>query len=123
MYVVFSGFGAGHIFKTINAGTSWTDVSTTLPDIPFHTILIDPNNPAKIYAGSDLGVFYSTNSGNTWQTLNTGLPDAVMIFDLEYSPSDNNLVAFTHGHGVYKIDLDVLFLGIGNQFCKHRVRE
>ncbi len=109
--VVFSGFGAGHIFKTTNGGTSWTDISTTLPDIPFHSILFDPNNPSKIYAGSDLGVFYTTNSGATWQTLNSGLPEAVMIFDLQYSPANNSLMAFTHGHGVYKINLTDVFTG------------
>jgi photosystem II stability/assembly factor-like uncharacterized protein len=112
-YVVFSGFGTGHIYKTINGGTAWTDISTSLPDVPFHTLLISPNDTSLIFAGSDLGVFYSTNSGTSWQTLNNGLPDAIMIFDFEYSPSDNKLVAFSHGHGVYKTDLDqVLNTGV-----------
>jgi hypothetical protein len=105
-YVAFSGFGTGHIFKTINGGNAWVDISTTLPDIPFHTLLISPNDTSLFFAGSDLGVFYSTNSGTSWQALNNGFPDATMIFDFEFSPSDNKLVAFTHGHGVYKIALD-----------------
>ncbi|HKR05823.1 MAG TPA: T9SS type A sorting domain-containing protein [Bacteroidia bacterium] len=105
-YVVFSGFGTGHIYKTNNGGTAWTDISASLPDIPFHSLLISPNDTSLIFAGSDLGVFYSVNSGTSWQTLNNGFPDAIMIFDFEYSPSDNKLVAFSHGHGVYKIDLD-----------------
>ena len=105
-YIVFSGFGTGHIYKTINGGTSWTNLSAALPDIPFHCLLVNPNDTSKIFAGSDLGVFYSANSGASWQALNNGFPDAIMIFDLEYSPSDNRLVAFTHGHGVYKFDLN-----------------
>ena len=28
-----------------------------------------------------------------------------MVFDLRYSVSDNSLVAFTHGNGVYKVSL------------------
>jgi photosystem II stability/assembly factor-like uncharacterized protein len=111
-YIAFSGFGSGHVFKTTNNGSSWTDISTALPDIPYHTVLVDPGNSSIIFAGSDLGVFISADAGSTWQALNAGLPLAVMVFDLEYSASDNTLVAFTHGHGVYKLDLDNLNLGI-----------
>lgn len=114
-YVAFSGFGAGHIFRTNNGGAGWIDISTTLPDMPFHSLLINPNDTSVIYAGCDFGVFCSTDGGASWQTLNNGLPDAVMVFDLKYSPSDNSVVAFTHGHGVYKIDLDAVLAGIENQ--------
>ena len=111
-YIVYSGFGTGHVFKTINNGGSWIDVSTTLPNIPFHTGLVNPNNSNMVFVGCDFGVFVTIDAGATWQTLNTGLPQAVMVFDFEYSKSDNALVAFTHGHGVYKIDLDNLLVGI-----------
>jgi len=111
-YLVFSGFGTGHIFKTVNSGGSWTDVSTSLPDIPFHTLLVNPNDPDEVFAGCDLGVFVSADAGITWQTLNAGLPMAVLVFDLQYSDADNTVVAFTHGNGVYKIDLDEVHSGV-----------
>lgn len=107
-YIVYSGFGTGHVFKTTNNGNNWTDISTGLPDIPFHTVLVNPDNVSMIFAGSDLGAFVSTNGGISWQSMNTGLPQAVLIFDFQYSPSDNALVAFTHGYGAYKLDLDNL---------------
>ncbi|HEY4799407.1 MAG TPA: T9SS type A sorting domain-containing protein [Bacteroidia bacterium] len=105
VYIVFSGFGTGHIFKSTNAGGSWTDVSTSLPDVPFHCVTVDPFNHNIVFAGCDLGIFYSSNGGSTWNTFNAGMPEAVMIFDLVVSPSDNTLVACTHGHGVYKRSL------------------
>ena len=114
LYVVFSGFGAGHIFKSSNAGVSWSDVSTTLPDLPFHCITIDPLHTDTIIAGCDFGVFISPDKGNTWYAYNTGLPEAVMVFDLVYSPSDRSVVAFTFGHGAYKVFLNDLNVGINS---------
>jgi hypothetical protein len=40
VYAVFSGFGTGHVFKSTNAGASWTDMSASLPDMPFECITV-----------------------------------------------------------------------------------
>ncbi len=50
-------------------------------------------------------MFVSFNKGDTWEAYNAGLPLAAMIFDLVVSPTDSNLIAFTHGNGVYKAPL------------------
>jgi photosystem II stability/assembly factor-like uncharacterized protein len=108
IYIVYSGFSGidgGHIFKSNDAGSSWFDISSSLPDLPFHCLAIDPNNPSNIYAGCDYTVYVSSNGGSDWFTYADGFPDAVMIFDLVISPSDNSILAFTHGNGVYKNDL------------------
>jgi hypothetical protein len=105
VYIVYSGFGTGHVFKSTNAGGTWTDISASLPDIPFHCLAVDPQDHNTIFAGCDLGIFYSNDGGLTWNTFNTGFPEAVMIFDLTVSPADNTLLAFSHGHGVYKRSL------------------
>ncbi|MFN8142829.1 MAG: T9SS type A sorting domain-containing protein [Bacteroidia bacterium] len=111
VYVAFSGFGSGHLFKSFNAGVSWNDISTSLPDIPFHCITVDPIHPDTLYAGCDLGVFVSADGGQHWDAFNQGLPEGVMVFDLQLSPADNSLVAFTHGNGTYKADLSSLPVG------------
>ncbi len=36
-YATLSGFGAGHVFETTNSGANWTDISSTLPDIPVNS--------------------------------------------------------------------------------------
>jgi photosystem II stability/assembly factor-like uncharacterized protein len=112
LYVVFSGFGSGHIFRSSNGGSSWTDISTTLPNVPFHTILVDELNRNIIYAGSDLGVFVSNDSGQSWQTMNMGLPESGFIFDLKYSAQNNHLLAFTHGRGLYSTPLAQINVGL-----------
>src|SRR5262249_39580 len=46
-YVVrnaFTGASGGHVFKTINGGQTWTDITGNLPDIPTNSILLDPRN-------------------------------------------------------------------------------
>ncbi len=106
VYIVFSGFGTGHVFKSTDAGTTWTDISTTLPDVPFHALVVDPQFPNIIYAGSDLGVFVSINGGQSWTAHNTGLADMTMAFDFAICPADRSMLLFTHGHGVYRRSLN-----------------
>lgn len=99
---VFSGFGTGHVFQTIDGGQTWNNISTTLPDVPVHSVLYFSSLYTVIIIGTDLGVFYSNDNGLTWNHAGTGLPDAIMVFDLEYSIADQTVVAFTHGRGAYK---------------------
>ncbi|MCC7233093.1 MAG: T9SS type A sorting domain-containing protein [Bacteroidia bacterium] len=105
VYVAFSGFGTGHLFRSTDAGNNWSDIRSTLPDIPFHCILVHPQHPDTLFAGSDLGVFVSADAGQTWDVFNDQLPEGCMVFDLKYSPSDNSLICFTHGNGIYKNSL------------------
>ncbi len=105
VYIVFSGFGTGHIYKSTNAGTTWTDISISLPDMPFETITVDPLYPKHLFAGCDFGAFYSTDDGATWTSYDTGFPDATEVYDLLVSPSDHYLYAFTFGRGQWKRDL------------------
>jgi photosystem II stability/assembly factor-like uncharacterized protein len=105
VYLVFSGFGTGHVYKSVNGGATWQDISGSLPDVPFHSIVVDPYNTRHIYAGSDMGVFASADGGTTWAAFNNGLPEMTMAFDLVVSPSDQTLLTFTHGNGVYKTSL------------------
>lgn len=114
VYIAFSGFGAGHLFKSTNAGSTWNDISTTLPDIPFHCITLDELHPDTLFAGCDFGVFVSVDAGLTWDAMNLGFPDAVMVFDIAYSSNDQSILAFTHGNGVFRNDGLALPVGIKN---------
>ena len=60
-YVSVSGYRNGdpgaHVFRTTTGGTSWQDISAGLPDAPVNDLVLDPRNPAVLYAASDVGVF------------------------------------------------------------------
>ena len=102
VYVVFGGFGTGHVFKSTDAGGTWTDAGAGLPDVPTWAVIVDPFASEHVFIGNDLGVFESTDGGATWAQTATGLPDAVMAFDLSVSRVNRKLRMATHGSGVYE---------------------
>lgn len=114
VYIVFSGFGTGHVYKSLNGGGTWTDISTSLPDMPFETVTVDPKYPKHLFVGCDFGVFYSTDDGATWTMYDTGFPDATEVFDLLVSPLDHYLYAFTYGRGQWKRDLSDITTGVND---------
>lgn len=102
VYVTKSGFSNGHVWKSITGGTTWTDITHNLPNVPFQDIVVDLNNTATLYAGGDLGVFYSVDSGENWQIFGDGLP-VVRVDDMEMQSQTGKLRVATHGRGMWEI--------------------
>ena len=73
-----SSFGGGHIFRSTNGGSTWSNRSGNLPDIPINAIVVDPLNHSHIFAATDNGVYRSLNSGTKWADYSNGLPNAVV---------------------------------------------
>lgn len=107
-YVTYSGLRwvdpQPHIFRTTNMGTSWSDISANLPDVPINAIAIDRVEPQIIYIGTDVGAFVSFNEGASWEIFGVGLP-LVTVGDMKVHDVDHFLVAGTHGRSMYKVDL------------------
>jgi photosystem II stability/assembly factor-like uncharacterized protein len=106
-YVAFSGFtgfgdSLGHVFKTINGGTTWIDISSDLPNTPVNFLVIDPDSPSRLFVATDVGVFYSTTAGGSWTSLVNGLP-RVAVLGLTLHRSSGTLRASTHGRGAWDI--------------------
>ena len=61
-----SQYGDG-IFKSTNAGLTWTKIATTATVGSYVSQLaINPVNTQIIYAGTSNGLYKSTNAGNSW---------------------------------------------------------
>lgn len=107
-YITFSGLkwydAQPHIFRTTNAGQSWANISSNLPDVPLNALALDPQLTNTIYVGADIGAFVSTNLGQTWEPLGIGLP-AIVVSDFVFDKTNGYLVAGTHGRGMYKLKL------------------
>lgn len=110
-YLTLSGFDTnqaspsgspGHVFKTSNAGFSWTNISANLPDVPLSDIVIDPDFPGTFYVASDIGVFVTRNGGQKWVLLGTGLPRAA-VTGLLLHRSSRILRASTYGRGMWDL--------------------
>src|SRR2546427_5476793 len=120
VYVAFSGFGScaiscdgkKHVFKSINgtagAPTTLTDMNGKLPDIPVNALVIDPDDLTHntLYAGTDIGAFFTTNGGVAWSPLGaaSSMPNAQILSLVLHSPS-RTLRAATHGRGMWDINL------------------
>jgi uncharacterized repeat protein (TIGR01451 family) len=107
-YAAFNGFNGatpghpGHVFRTLDGGNTWTDISGNLPDTPVNSIVLDPSYPNTLYAGTDVGPFVSYNGGTDWSPLGTGVP-LVAVDQLDLDSSHRLLAAGTHGRGAYRI--------------------
>jgi hypothetical protein len=101
---VFGGFGTGHVYKSVNAGMNWTNISGNLPDVPHQCVVIDPLYPQNVYVGNDLGVYVTTNAGSQWFEYRTGMPYA-LVFDLTIVYPNRHVRATTHGNGIWERSL------------------
>jgi hypothetical protein len=96
-----SDVGGGHVFRSTDAGDTFTDISGNLPDIPANFSLV---RNGQLIVGTDLGVFIG--SGGTYAPLGTALP-AVPVLSLELKPKavasePDTLIVATQGRGVYR---------------------
>lgn len=111
-YAGFSGFSGfnddlGHIFRTTNAGSTWTDVSGDLPNTPVDAILVDPDDPEVVFIGTDIGAFYTTTGGGSWSALGKGFPN-VVVTGLGLHEGTRTLRATTHGRSAWDLDVSTL---------------
>ncbi len=111
LYATYSTFGQDHIWKSTNSGASWTAIDNRgsangIPDIPVHTLAIDPSDSTRLFAGTDLGIFVSNDGGSNWAVENTGFTNTV-VENLQIIQSDSisTLFAFTHGRGAWSTTL------------------
>ncbi|HKH47335.1 MAG TPA: hypothetical protein VKM72_21985 [Thermoanaerobaculia bacterium] len=98
-----SGTNVGHVFKTTNGGATWSRIDLTLPDMPVHSVVAHPTQPATLYIGTDLGVFVTTDGGVNWLRENTGFAN-VVVEHLELN--NGRLFAFTHGRSAWSVALN-----------------
>jgi photosystem II stability/assembly factor-like uncharacterized protein len=91
-----------YIWKSVNFGDTWQDISGNIPVGPVNVIREDPVNPNILYAGTDGSVFISKDGGKRWDILGT-LPFSY-VHDLAIHPRDNMIIIATHGRGVWVMD-------------------
>lgn len=111
IYVTYGNFGASHVYRSTDDGLTWTVVDgaapLALPDIPVHSIVVDPDDSSRLYLGTDLGVFVSVDGGAGWMVEETGFGPAVTewLALQRDTAGRTRLFAFTHGRGAWRVDL------------------
>ncbi|MFM8532848.1 MAG: WD40/YVTN/BNR-like repeat-containing protein [Acidimicrobiia bacterium] len=111
VYATYRNFGGDHVYRSRDFGQTWTALpgsgSGVLPNLPVHAIVVDPDDPQRLYLGTDLGVIVSVDGGRTWMTEETGFGPAVTEWLQVLRAADGNkyLFAFTHGRGAWRVRL------------------
>ena len=97
----FVGVASGGVWKTMNAGTTWTPVFDNEGSYSIGTIVLDPKNPLTVWVGTGEnnsqrsvsygnGVYRSDDGGRTWK--NVGLKASEHIGRIAIDPRDSNIV-------------------------------
>ena len=107
-YVTFDGHRSDnfhpYVYKTKDFGRTWENIVNNLPD--GHSVYVikeDLTNRNLLFVGTEFGVFVSLNGGKSWTGLKKGIP-TVAVHDLLIHPRAFDLIAGTHGRGVYILD-------------------
>ena len=116
VYVTFSGYrygeDNGHVYKSDDNGSNWTDISTGLPDIPVNDILEDVYG--NLFLGTDIGVLASPDQGANWSVLGENLP-SVVVTDMHIHEASEYLYIGTYGRSMYKLDLSEDILSVAHR--------
>tara|TARA_R110001606_G_scaffold221776_2_gene369602 strand:+ start:23545 stop:27621 length:4077 start_codon:yes stop_codon:yes gene_type:complete len=112
-YVLFSFAGLPKVVVTNDLGQTWRDLSgfesstsgvAGFPDVAVYSLLVLPNDPSVIWAGTEIGIFESADDGQSWTRL-AGLP-AVSVWEMKVV--DDQVVIATHGRGIYTAQLSIV---------------
>lgn len=99
VYVSYFGWSPDNVWRTLDGGLTWQDISGNLPDAPTSCIAGHPTMTGWLYAGTDIGLFTSTDDGATWSPLTQG-PGTVPVEEINWK-NNNTVMAVTHGRGVW----------------------
>ena len=107
-YTFYIGVCNGGVWKTTDAGRTWTPIFDSQPTGSIGSVVVAPSDPNVLYVGSgeglgrpDLsvgdGVYKSTDAGKTWTHL--GLRDGQQIPNIAVDPGNaNRLFVAVAGH-------------------------
>src|SRR5450759_4559706 len=101
LYTMYAASRSGGLWKTTNAGTTWTPITDSVGVAAVGAVAIAPSNPSVVWVGtgdqanarssiSGKGVFKSTDAGATWQVM--GLPDSHHIARIVIHPKNPDIV-------------------------------
>ena len=112
-YAAVGGFDAntpttpGHVFQVscaaLCASFTWLNKTGNLPNIPVDSIIVNPNFPQQVFAGTDIGLYFTNDINATspqWFRFSNGLP-AVMIWDMSIDRGSTTLSLWTRGRGAF----------------------
>lgn len=101
VYAAASGVG---LLKSVDGGVNWALVSASFGNQFILALVIDPQQPDTVYAGTGDGVYVTEDGGVSWTLLSDGLFNT-NITALTLDPNNSRIVYVgTEGGGVFSLD-------------------
>ena len=97
------------LYKTINGGTTWTTVSSSLPNNTISSIEIHPQNPDRVWLSFETystgtKVYSTDNGGSTWTNISGALPDFPAHRIIYQNGHPDDCLYLATENGVYYLD-------------------
>ena len=113
--LLFSGYkdneNTPHIFKSNDNGKTWESVAGNLPPLAINCLTIIPKYQDQIlFVGTDGGVYGTINGGVSWERVGVNMP-IIAVYDIDWNPSENTLIAGTFARSVMTYPLDGIVEG------------
>ena len=109
LWITYGGYTDGSkVYESTNGGTSWTNISAGLPNLPTMCIVYNKHATDRevLFAGMDVGV-YVKDGANNWASFSTGLPNVVVSeLEIYYGGSPDKLRAGTFGRGLWETNIE-----------------
>lgn len=106
IYITNPGYINGSkVFKSIDAGTTWTNISGNLPNVTALSIAIPENIAGGMFVGTNMGVYYKDNTLDDW--FEYGHLPHTAVRDIEIQYANSLLRIGTYGRGIFEAPIDV----------------
>jgi hypothetical protein len=119
------------VWKTTDFGQTWTSIAGNLPAEAINVVRESPRNADVLFVGTDLYVYVTLDAGKNWTRLKgsplaggagggrggggggrgggaaavRGVMPTVPVHDLRIHPRERELIAATHGRGIWIADI------------------
>lgn len=117
---MYTGGVSGGVWKTTDGGAAWRPTGDTLANIAINSLVMDPHDNKRLYAGTGEGyfreavrgtalplrgggIFVSTDAGESWSVLDSTLTsDFYYVNDLVVSSLDSTRIYAATRSGVFR---------------------
>ncbi|MFT6971516.1 MAG: hypothetical protein ACJAXX_002088 [Roseivirga sp.] len=121
VFITYSNYGIVSIWSSENGGQSWDSIAGNLeensngtgngPSIRYFSILPNGQNDALYFVGTSLGMYKTEllDGDNTvWSQEGADVIGSSIVSMIKVNYTEGNVVAATHGNGVFQANYDVV---------------